>query len=121
MHKKGSHLITDFMAMHQIHSNTNIIQKICALHSGVHIPIGVLYHTENLTLSSRVMKSVEKKKRILLEYLKSEQAHSSRQLKEDAVLDTVTPYLRVEHGDQAGQRSCTAARTHNDKHLICFA
>lgn len=44
-------------------------------------------------------------------YLESEKAHPSRQLEEDAILDSVSSYLRMQHGDQTGQRGCTAART----------
>lgn len=43
-----------------------------------------------------------------LKHLKSEQAHPSWQLEEDAVLDSIAPDLRVQHGDQAGQGSRSA-------------
>lgn len=52
----------------------------------------------------------------LSEYLEGEEAHPSRQLEEDAVLDSVTPYLRVQHGDQAGQRSSSTDETHTHTH-----
>lgn len=43
----------------------------------------------------------------MFEYLQGEKAHPSGQFEEDAVLDSVSPHLGVQHGDQAGQRSCT--------------
>ncbi len=55
-------------------------------------------------------------KRIMSEYLEREQAHPSRQLEEDAVLDSVSSHLGVQHGDQAGQRGCTTAHTHTRTH-----
>lgn len=51
----------------------------------------------------------------VFQYLEGEQAHPSRELEEDAVLDSVASDLRVQHGDQAGQRSRTAAFKHKSE------
>lgn len=51
-------------------------------------------------------------KTITFVYLESEEAHPPRQLEEDAVLDSVSPHLGVQHGDQAGQRCCATAHSY---------
>lgn len=57
-------------------------------------------------------------KRIKFKYLKSKQTHPSWQLEENAVLDSISPYLGVQHGDQAGQRSCATILTHTHTQTV---
>lgn len=49
---------------------------------------------------------------VFKKYLESKQTHPSWQLEENAVLDSIPPYLGVQHGDQAGQRSCATISKH---------